>query len=396
MARQCHLDTCPTGIATQREDLRAKFTGTPAMVERFFLAVAEDLRRELAAVGARTVGEVIGESRRLLRPVSAARAELAPVIGASSWGADAARRADPALPARLTRHAPASPLETRIAAAFRDQGPVTVGGLRLTTADRSFGAGLTGALERGELRGPVRLELRGAAGQSFGAFSGPGIEIRLVGQANDYVGKGLSGGRITVAPEPDLPVAAAGEAIAGNTVLYGATGGRLHLVGRAGMRFAVRNSGADAVVEGIGPHGCEYMTGGTVVVLGPVGANFGAGMTGGRAYLYDPSGRHAAALHAGSVAAVRLSGVVADRPDGPERLVELRGLLEDHVSAGSALSRQILALEDLTSAFWVVEPVAPAVEATAQPDQPAVPLSPAAVASFTASRVTADPSQPVV
>ncbi len=318
------------------------------------------------------------------------------MIGASSWGADAARRADPGLPARVARHAPASPLETRIAAAFRDQGPVTVGGLRLTTADRSFGAGLTGALERGELRGPVRLELRGAAGQSFGAFSSSGIELRLVGQANDYVGKGLSGGRITIAPEPDLPVAAAGEAIAGNTVLYGATAGRLHLVGRAGMRFAVRNSGAEAVVEGIGPHGCEYMTGGTVVVLGPVGANFGAGMTGGRAYLYDPSGRHVAALHGDSVGAVRLSAVVAERTDGPERLVELRRLLEDHASAGSALGGQILRLEDLTSAFWVVEPVAPVVEATVVLDATAVQASPASIASIAASRAAADPSQPVV
>ncbi len=200
MARQCHLDTCPTGIATQREDLRAKFTGTPEMAERYFLAIAEDVRRELAAIGARSVGEVIGESRRALRPIAAARAELDAVVGASSWGADAARRADPGLPARTARHQPASPLEARIAAAFRDQGPVSASGLRVTTADRSFGAGLTGALERGELRGPVRLELHGAAGQSFGAFAGPGIDLRLTGQANDYVGKGLSGGRITIAP----------------------------------------------------------------------------------------------------------------------------------------------------------------------------------------------------
>jgi glutamate synthase (ferredoxin) len=268
MARQCHLDTCPTGIATQREDLRAKFRGTPEMVETFFLAIAEDLRRELAAVGARSVGEIVGESRRGLRPIPRSSWELGAVVGAASWSADAARRADPGLPARTVRHAPASPLEVRVAAAFRDQGPVTASGLRLSTADRSFGAGLTGSIERGELRGPVRLELRGAAGQSFGAFASPSIDLTLVGQANDYVGKGLSGGRLVVRPEPDLPVAAAGEAIAGNTVLYGATSGRLHLVGRAGMRFAVRNSGASAVVEGIGAHGCEYMTGGVVVVLG--------------------------------------------------------------------------------------------------------------------------------
>ena len=317
MARQCHLDTCPTGIATQREDLRAKFAGTPDDVVRYFTAIAEDLRRELAAAGARSVGEIVGEGRRLLRAIPAARAELAPVIGAGPWAASPARRADPSSAGRDIGHAPASALEVGIAAAFRGQGSVTASGLRVTTADRSFGAGLTGALERGELHGPIRLELVGAAGQSFGAFAGPGVELRLVGQANDYVAKGLAGGTITVAPEPDLAADAASEAIAGNTVLYGATGGRLHLVGRAGMRFAVRNSGAEAVVEGIGAHGCEYMTGGTVVVLGPVGANFGAGMTGGRAYLYDPTGRHTAALDVRSVAALRLASAVADRAGWP-------------------------------------------------------------------------------
>ncbi|MEX1172504.1 MAG: glutamate synthase large subunit [Chloroflexota bacterium] len=363
MARQCHLDTCPTGIATQREDLRAKFTGTPEMAERYFLALAEDLRRELAAVGARSLGAIIGESRRLLRTSAAARAELGPVIGAAPWDADAVRRSDPARPARIAQHAPASPLEVRVTQAFRDQGPVGASGLRLSTADRSFGAGLTGALERGELRGPVRLELSGAAGQSFGAFTGPGVDLRLVGQANDYVAKGLSGGRITIVPEPDLGTEAAGEAIAGNTVLYGATSGRLHLVGRAGMRFAVRNSGASAVVEGIGAHGCEYMTGGIVAILGPVGANFGAGMTGGRAYLYDPSGRHRAAIAADHVTATRLGAIVRDRADGEDLRSELSALLADHRSAGSALAARLLDLDpaDLAAAIWVVEPVTPVV-----------------------------------
>jgi glutamate synthase domain-containing protein 3 len=367
MARQCHLDTCPTGIATQREDLRAKFTGTPEMAERYFLALAEDLRRELASVGARSLGSIVGEGRRLLRPTPAASAELGPVIGAAPWAADAVRRADPAWPAKHRQHAPASPLEVRIAAAFRDQGPITAAGLRLSTADRSFGAGLTGSLERGELRGPIRLELRGSAGQSFGAFTGPGVDLRLVGQANDYVGKGLSGGRLTIAPEPDLAVPATGEAIAGNTVLYGATGGRLHLVGRAGMRFAVRNSGAQAVVEGIGPHGCEYMTGGVVVVLGPVGANFGAGMTGGRAYLHDPSGRHLAALAREHVAAVRLSTIGRDRADGAERMAELVELLQDHRDAGSEAAARLLDAGDIGDVFWVVEPIAPAAATTAEP-----------------------------
>ncbi len=204
MARQCHLDTCPTGIATQRDDLRAKFAGTPEDVERFAVALAEDFRRELAAVGARSVGEIIGESRRLLTPLREARAELLPVIGAAPWGASATRRSDPATAGHGVRYGQASVLEAGIATAFRGQGSVTATGLRVTTADRSFGAALTGALERGDLRGPVRLELRGSAGQSFGAFAGPGIELKLVGQANDYVGKGLSGGSVTIVPEPDL------------------------------------------------------------------------------------------------------------------------------------------------------------------------------------------------
>jgi glutamate synthase domain-containing protein 2/glutamate synthase domain-containing protein 3 len=381
MARQCHLDTCPTGIATQREDLRAKFTGTPEAVVRFFSAIAEDLRRELSLAGARSVGEIVGESRRLLRALPAARAELAPVIGASPWRADAARRADPASAGREIRRAQASSLEAAIAAAFRGQGSVTAAGLRLSTADRSFGASLTGALERGELHGPVRLELRGAAGQSFGAFAGPGVELRLTGQANDYVAKGLSGGRITVAPEPDLGASASTEAIAGNTVLYGATAGRLHLVGRAGMRFAIRNSGAEAVVEGIGAHGCEYMTGGTVVVLGPVGANFGSGMTGGRAYLYDPTGRLAVALDERSVVAIRLGTALAERPDGQARLIELVRLLEAQRGAGSELADRLLHEADLATAFWLVEPIGqPALVEVAgpQPDRNptvAVPMS---------------------
>ena len=379
MARQCHLDTCPTGIATQREDLRAKFSGTPDDVVRYFTASAEDLRRELAGVGARSVGEIGGESRRLLRPTAAARAELAPVIGAAPWPAGAERRAHPALAGVEIGHAPASSLEVGIAAAFRGQESVTAGGLRLTTADRSFGAGLTGALERGELHGPIRLDLRGAAGQSFGAFAGTGVELHLVGQANVYVGKGLSGGTVIVTPEPDLGAEASSEAIAGNTTLYGATGGRLHLVGRAGMRFAVRNSGAEAVVEGIGPHGCEYMTGGVVVVLGPVGANFGAGMTGGRAYLYDPNGRHTAALDEGSVVAVRLASVLADRPDGQARVIELIRLLDAQRCAGSTLAARLLDEADLAAHFWLVEPIAvpiPTEVTTPQPVRnPIVPVS---------------------
>jgi glutamate synthase domain-containing protein 2/glutamate synthase domain-containing protein 1/glutamate synthase domain-containing protein 3 len=366
MARQCHLDTCPTGVATQREDLRAKFTGTPEQVERFALALAEDFRRELASIAARGVGEVIGEGRRYLSLGRAAGThDLRPILSPSWTPASTARREDPALAARETRTAAASPLEERLVAAFRGQAAVEATGLRLTTADRSFGAALSGAIERGDLRGPIRIEVHGSAGQSFGAFTTSGVQLRLVGQANDYVGKGLAGGRVVIVPEPDLGVAPSSASVAGNTCLYGATGGRLHLVGRAGMRFAVRNSGAEAVVEGVGPHGCEYMTGGVVVILGPVGANLGAGMTGGRAYLYDPPGRHAAALHGPSVQARRLADVVASDEAGNDRLDEFRRLVADHAAAGSQLAARVLNCDTLEDDVWLVEPIAtaaPAVE----------------------------------
>ncbi len=376
MARQCHLDTCPTGIATQREDLRAKFAGTPDQVERFALALAESLRIEMAAVGAREVGELVGESRRFLVPDRRLQTlDLAPVVGAASWTASPARRRAPESAGRDVQHGEASPLERRLVAALRGQSGFRADGLALSTADRSFGAGLTGAIERGDLAGPIALGLRGAAGQSFGAFTGPGVQLRLVGQANDYVAKGLSGGTVVIAPEPRLAAEPHRQAIAGNTCLYGATGGRLHVVGRAGMRFAVRNSGARAVVEGLGPHGCEYMTGGTVVVLGPVGANFGAGMTGGRAFLFDPDGRHLAALDTRSVGAHRLAAIAVEREDGPELVEELIALLEGQRAAGSRLADRLLGdLAALTAAVWLVEPAGLSMPVVVATDAPALPV----------------------
>ncbi|MFL5757298.1 MAG: glutamate synthase large subunit [Chloroflexota bacterium] len=363
MARQCHLDTCPTGIATQRDDLRAKFTGTPDQVARFFLRIAEDLRRELAAVGARSVGEVVGRSRLHLRSLPGSTIDLRAVAGAPDWNASPARRQDPASAGRSVGRAPASPLEGRLVGALSGQGGLTAAGLRLTTAERSFGAALSGAVERGEVRPTVRLELSGAAGQSFGAFASTGLRLTLDGVANDGVAKGLSGGVVIVRP----PSGTADErpALAGNACLYGATAGRLHVIGRAGIRFAVRSSGAEAVVEGIGAHGCEYMTGGVVVVLGPVGPNFGAGMTGGRAYLWDPDERHLAALHGASVTATRLATVADARSDGADRADELRRLLEQHADAGSRLAERLVATWTATRAgMWLVEPVAASVTST--------------------------------
>ena len=375
MARQCHLDTCPTGIATQREDLRAKFAGTPDQVERFALALAEDFRRELASRrrtlrwrGDRRVEAVPASDRRSRRgpPADRRRAVLAgrPRPPRRPCRADADRQPLPGVPAR-----------DAIAAAFHGQGSVSVSGLQVTTADRSLGAALTGAIERGTLRGPVTLDLHGSAGQSFGAFAGPAVELRLTGQANDYVGKGLSGGRLVIVPEPDLPVDPAGQAIAGNTVPVRGhrrvapprRAGRDALRGAQQRRRGGRRGDRRARLRvHDGRHGRR---------AGPVGANFGAGMTGGRAYLYDPSGRHLAALDTASVRGVRLSLALEDRNDGPARLAEVVRLLQEHRAAGSARAARILESRDIAGSFWLVEPVpvqVPATDAPAASTEPAV------------------------
>ena len=354
MARQCHLDTCPTGIATQREDLRAKFTGTPERVVAFFTALAEDVRRELAALGLRSLGAAVGRAdllhgtdavvdvRRLLAAPAWAPSDDAPPKDRHGW---AARPSDPSFEAdRLDD----------LAARVTDGEAVVVRG-RVTTRDRSIGARLAGALQRRpEPRQlpRVRYELAGAAGQSLGAFAVAGMRIVVTGEANDYVGKGLSGATVVVRPAHD---AAAEQAVAGNVCLFGATAGVLHLVGRAGMRFAVRNSGARAVVEGIGAHGCEYMTGGTVVVLGSIGANFGAGMTGGRAFLLDD----------GTVADRLSSSVTARRLDD-ER--PLHDLLAAHAAEGSAMAATIIEEWDRwRDRFVVVEPRVSETPAAVEP-----------------------------
>ncbi len=379
MARQCHLDTCPTGIATQREDLRAKFAGTPGQVVAFFTALAEDVRRELAALGFRSLAEAVGRTDRLAE-VEGAALDLGPLAAAPAWRLPVARAAGSRTPGRRPGAPLASPLEERFAAALapamaalveRDAPAPVVLSASLTTAERAVGARISGDLERardraprrragGPLRTVVDVRASGAAGQSLGAFATAGLRVTVAGVANDYVAKGLSGGTVVVRPPAGAGFQAAREAIAGNTCLYGATGGRLHLVGRAGMRFAVRNSGATAVVEGIGAHGCEYMTGGTVVVLGPTGRNFGAGMTGGRAYLYDPDGRASLRVNTASVRVTALASLGSGpqpRPDAAEREDELRGLVATHAAEGSAHAAALVRDWDVArAAFRLVEP----------------------------------------
>jgi glutamate synthase domain-containing protein 2/glutamate synthase domain-containing protein 1/glutamate synthase domain-containing protein 3 len=391
MARQCHLDTCPTGIATQRDDLRAKFTGTPDDVVRYFTAVAEDVRSVLSRLGATTLGEVVGDVSRLTVATDRARTfDFERLLGSPAWAAGKLRRSDPTRARLEVQREPASPAEARLADSYMNLPDVAedalvpgierpVGGYdphplaiaaTITNAERSFGAHTSGLIERSTVRRPIRWRLAGSAGQSFGAFANDKVHLELVGQANDYVGKGLSDGHVVVRPHDAVLERAGGIAIAGNACLYGATGGRLHLVGRAGIRFAVRNSGATAVVEGVGAHGCEYMTGGVVVILGPIGPNMGAGMTGGRAYLWDPDGTRITCVDMTSVRATRLRAVVGTRTDGAERVDEVRELLEAHRDAGSLLARQLLARPgQLGDGFWLIEPVGAPVPLVGSEDE---------------------------
>jgi glutamate synthase domain-containing protein 2/glutamate synthase domain-containing protein 1/glutamate synthase domain-containing protein 3 len=277
MARQCHLNTCPVGIATQDEKLRTKFNGKPEMVVAYFRSLAEEVRKRLAELGAHSLSDLTGWYDRL-----SARSGMDPLlIVPISESNRVAPQQSPAL------HAAAREDLLHFSAQLELQAESQP----IQNSDRSVGAGMSGELMRrrrpgSQIEPPAQemtKEFHGCAGQSFGAFLAEGITLTLSGEANDYVGKGLSGGTIAIAASS--AASRRGDVLAGNTVLYGATSGRLFVAGRTGERFAVRNSGALAVVEGVGQHGCEYMTGGVVLVLGPLGLNFGSGMTGGLSYV---------------------------------------------------------------------------------------------------------------
>ena len=290
LARQCHLNTCPTGIATQSKRLRAKYAGKPVHLVKYLVLFAEEIRRMLAQMGYRSVQEIVGRTD-LLRP----RTDLSPRAARINFDADILGRPLPLAPRRPIPVV-VSPLNERI---LRDaRSAIDASRLRPTTlrysvgnTDRAVGATLAGEIvgQTGEagLKQPIDIHLYGYAGQSLGFGAWGGMRIILEGRANDYVGKAMGRRDIAVRPPHDLGCPPESTALVGNTVGYGATGGRLFVNGRAGQRFMCRNSGAGAVVEGNGPHGCEYMTRGTVVVLGEVGLNFGAGMTGGVAYLLN-------------------------------------------------------------------------------------------------------------
>ncbi|MGV0849340.1 glutamate synthase large subunit [Mycolicibacterium phlei] len=345
MMRVCHLDTCPVGVATQNPVLRERFTGKPEFVENFFMFIAEEVREYMAKLGFRTVNEMVGQVGALDTTEAAAhwkahKLDLAPVLhepDSAFMNQDlyCSSRQDHGLDKALDQQ-----LIVQCREALDSQKPVRFS-TTITNVNRTVGTMLGHEVTKayggqGLPDGTIDITFDGSAGNSFGAFVPRGITLRVYGDANDYVGKGLSGGRIVVRPSDNAPAdyVAEDNIIAGNVILFGATSGEVFIRGQVGERFAVRNSGAHAVVEGVGDHGCEYMTGGRVVILGPTGRNFAAGMSGGIAYVYDPAGALPGNLNDEMVELEDLNG---------EDLEWLRGMIAAHVDAtDSAVGQRIL------------------------------------------------------
>ncbi len=355
MMRKCHLNTCPVGVATQDPRLRWRFQGRPEYIERFVRFIAEDLRRVMAELGFRTVDEMVGHGERL---------EFNGAVDHwKSRGVDLSRlllplaENDGGVPRRCLRREWREPtgcfddqLLKRIRPALDRGEPVRIN-TRIRNVHRTIGARISGRVTArygpgGLPEDTIVIRARGSAGQSLGAFLAPGITLRVEGDANDYVGKSMSGGRIIVVPPKKAGFIPHENVLVGNVVLYGATGGELFVNGIAGERFAIRNSGAVAVVEGVGDHGCEYMTGGIVVVLGQTGVNFAAGMSGGIAYVFDETGLFDTRCN--------LDMVDVETVYEPEDVAQLRELIEKHLRfTGSPRARNILEHWETRLPFFV-------------------------------------------
>ncbi len=356
MVRQCHSNTCPVGVCSQDEAMRAKFTGSPEKVINLFSFIAEDVRYILAELGARSLTEVIGRTD-LLQQVSRGSEylddlDLNPLLV----------QADPGPYARYCtlegRNEVPETLDAQMitdAAALFEHGEKMQLQYNIRNTHRAIGTKMSSKIVRkygmtGLQPGHLTVRLRGSAGQSLGAFAVQGVKLEVLGDANDYVGKGLSGADIVVRQAPSSPLASQNNTIIGNTCLYGATAGSLFAAGQAGERFAVRNSGAIAVVEGCGSNGCEYMTGGTVVILGAIGDNFGAGFTGGQAFIYDPDDMFHLRVNPETVTWQRLG-----HPHWSEML---RGLMVRHVEETNSRYARMLVhdWERTLPKFWQVVP----------------------------------------
>ncbi|RMF08877.1 MAG: glutamate synthase large subunit, partial [Alphaproteobacteria bacterium] len=356
MVRQCHSNTCPVGVCTQDPKLREKFVGTPEKVVNLFSFIAEEVREILSRLGVRSLEEIVGRSD-LLSQVSRGAPhlddlDLNPLL----------TRADGIVGERQKKAVYRNPVpDTLDARMVEDAKAVFERGekMQLTysvrNTQRAIGTRFSSHIVRrfgmdGLKPGHITVRLRGSAGQSLGAFAVQGLKLEVFGDANDYVGKGLSGGTIVVRPMTSSPLESQNNTIIGNTVLYGATAGKLFAAGQAGERFAVRNSGATVVVEGCGANGCEYMTGGVAVILGSVGDNFGAGMTGGMAFVYDEEGTF--------LTHVNHDNIEVDRLGSQYWEGVLKSLIEEHVAeTQSHYAANILANWDQTrKLFWQICP----------------------------------------
>jgi glutamate synthase domain-containing protein 2/glutamate synthase domain-containing protein 1/glutamate synthase domain-containing protein 3 len=343
MMRACHLNTCPVGIATQDPELRKRFQGTPEHVVNFFFFVAEELRGIMASLGVRSLDELIGRTDLLevdgaVDHWKARGVDLTHILHFPEVPEGAVRRRIKPPPPVLEDHLDWELLR-RAELAVSDKQPVQID-IGVRNVNRCVGGVLSSRIARahgadGLPPDTIRVNLTGSAGQSFGGWLAPGVSFTLHGDANDYTGKGLSGGTLAVMPPEGVTFAAEENVVIGNTVLYGATSGRAFFRGLAGERFAVRNSGAQAVVEGVGDHGCEYMTGGRVVVLGPTGRNFAAGMSGGLAFVLDEHGEFRAKVNAAML------DQLEELTD--EDAEEARALVEEHLRrTGSPVAKRVL------------------------------------------------------
>ena len=365
MARICHTNNCPVGVASQREELRARFPGAPGDLVNFFQLCAQEVREELASMGYKSLDEVIGRNdlfaQKRVHPDGAAPGQPAKTTGldlsflttsSGEGGLSSARRA-------MATHDDGRMLEDEILEdagvikCIEEEGEFTIK-KEIINTDRCATARVAGAVaaKYGDsgFAGSLNIELEGSAGQSFGGFTVNGVNVKLIGEANDYVCKSMSGGSVSIAPPPASPFNPEDCIIAGNTCLYGATGGKAFFNGRAGERFAVRNSLAETVVEGTGDHCCEYMTGGCVVVLGRVGRNVGAGMTGGIGYFLDEDGTFASKVN-GEIVAMQRVGTAQGE-------AQLKGLIEEHVAkTGSPKGKAVLAAwAEYLPKFWQLVP----------------------------------------
>ena len=358
MARVCHMNTCPVGVATQQQHLRDRFKGIPENVVNFFFFVAEEVRQLLAKLGYHSLNEIIGRADLLVQnsEVHIAKTsglDLSCLIDLPSVKEDRSWLKHDDVHTNGNVLDDEILADPNIAGAIANQGMVAKD-IGIINTDRSVGGRISGAIasEYGNngFEGEITLVFKGSAGQSFGAFNLPGMKMIISGEANDYVGKGMHGGEIIIAPSTKSNYDAANNVIIGNTCLYGATGGALYANGRAGERFAVRNSMGKAVIEGAGDHCCEYMTGGLVIVLGEVGRNVGAGMTGGLGYFLDEAGTFASKVNP---EIVKIQRVVSDA--GANQLKEM---IQQHIAkTGSAKGKAILAdWDNYLGQFWQVVP----------------------------------------